>query len=69
MRSRGSFPSVVVTHPLGPLDNLALYRLIGGVFGRETPGRGLVRAIRGGIRRKRNPPRTAFPPRRVLYLI
>jgi len=28
-------PNLVVTHPLGPLDNLALYRLIGGVFGRR----------------------------------
>ncbi len=26
-------PHVIVTHPLGPRDNLALYRLIGGVFG------------------------------------
>lgn len=28
-------PHVIVTHPLGPLDNLALYRLLGGIFGRE----------------------------------
>ena len=28
-------PSVIVTHPLGPLDNLPLYRLLGGIFGRE----------------------------------
>jgi ABC-type Fe3+-hydroxamate transport system substrate-binding protein len=27
-------PHLVVTHPLAPLDNLALYRLIGGLFGR-----------------------------------
>jgi ABC-type Fe3+-hydroxamate transport system substrate-binding protein len=27
-------PHVIVTHPLAPLDNLPLYRLIGGVFGR-----------------------------------
>jgi len=27
-------PSVVVTHPLGPLDNPPLYRLLGGIFGR-----------------------------------
>jgi ABC-type Fe3+-hydroxamate transport system substrate-binding protein len=26
-------PEVIVTHPLAPLDNLALYRLIGGIFG------------------------------------
>jgi ABC-type Fe3+-hydroxamate transport system substrate-binding protein len=28
-------PHVVVTHPLGPRDNLALARLMGGVFGAE----------------------------------
>jgi ABC-type Fe3+-hydroxamate transport system substrate-binding protein len=28
-------PNVIVTHPLGPLDNLALYRLLGGIFGAE----------------------------------
>ena len=27
-------PSIVVTHPLGPLDNPPLYRLLGGIFGR-----------------------------------
>ncbi|WP_414691461.1 helical backbone metal receptor [Noviherbaspirillum sp.] len=28
-------PHVVVTHPLAPRDNLALYRLLGGIFGAE----------------------------------
>jgi ABC-type Fe3+-hydroxamate transport system substrate-binding protein len=28
-------PNVVVTHPLAPRDNLALYRLVGGIFGRD----------------------------------
>ena len=28
-------PSVIVTHPLAPLDNLELYRLLGGIFRRE----------------------------------
>ncbi len=28
-------PNVIVTHPLGPLDNLPLYRLLGGIFDRE----------------------------------
>ena len=28
-------PEVIVTHPLGPRDNLDLYRRIGGAFGRE----------------------------------
>jgi ABC-type Fe3+-hydroxamate transport system substrate-binding protein len=26
-------PHIIVTHPLAPLDNLALYRLLGGIFG------------------------------------
>lgn len=29
-------PNLIVTHPLGPLDNLALYRLLGGIFDRAT---------------------------------
>ena len=32
----GFVPNVIVTHPLGPLDNLPLYRLLGGIFGRES---------------------------------
>jgi ABC-type Fe3+-hydroxamate transport system substrate-binding protein len=28
-------PDVVVTHPMGPLDNPPLYRLLGGIFGVE----------------------------------
>ena len=28
-------PHLIVTHPLAPLDNIALYRLLGGIFGRE----------------------------------
>jgi ABC-type Fe3+-hydroxamate transport system substrate-binding protein len=28
-------PNVVVTHPLGPLDNVDLYRLLGQIFGRQ----------------------------------
>ena len=34
-------PHVIVTHPLGPLDNLALYRLLGGIFGREVAAEAL----------------------------
>jgi ABC-type Fe3+-hydroxamate transport system substrate-binding protein len=28
-------PHLIVTHPMSPLDNPELYRLIGGIFGRE----------------------------------
>ena len=34
-------PNVIVTHPLGPHDNLALYRLIGGIFGRDDEAHAL----------------------------
>ena len=32
---------VIVTHPLAPADNLELYTLLGGVFGRVAEARGL----------------------------
>ena len=35
-------PDVMVTHPLGPLDNVALYRLLGAVFGCEHEAERLV---------------------------
>lgn len=38
-------PHVVVTHPLGPLDNPPLYRLLGGIFGREARAEELVTAF------------------------
>lgn len=34
-------PHVVVTHPLEPRDNLALYRLIGGIFNRQAAAEAL----------------------------
>ncbi len=37
---------VVVTHPKAPQDNLALYRLLGGIFGRGTQAQALGRAFR-----------------------
>ena len=64
----GFVPTLVVTHPLAPLDNLALYRLIGGIFGREREAEDLCArfdaeytalAAAAG----------ALPPQRVLYLI
>jgi len=35
-------PHVVVTYPLNPRDNVALYRLLGGIFRRETEARSLI---------------------------
>ncbi len=36
-------PNLIVTHPLAPLDNLALYRQIGKAFGREREAELLCR--------------------------
>ena len=53
---RAFVPSVVVTHPLGPLDNPPLYRLLGGTFGRRGRGGEALRS-RSTRRTRRSPPR------------
>jgi ABC-type Fe3+-hydroxamate transport system substrate-binding protein len=56
---------VVVTHPLGPLDNLELYQRFGEIFGRQDQARRLCdefRAVMPGAIPNR-------PVERVLYLI
>jgi ABC-type Fe3+-hydroxamate transport system substrate-binding protein len=61
-------PSVIVTHPLGPLDNPALYRLLGGIFGRVARAEELTAAFK----RAYADAVTAcakLPRERVLYLI
>ncbi len=61
-------PHVIVTHPLGPLDNPPLYRLIGGVFGREAEAEGLCeRFARAYAACERAA--GSFAPNGVLYLI
>lgn len=57
--------SVVVTHPLGPLDNPPLYRLMGGIFGREAEAEVLCARFEEALQRARRP----RPIRRALYLI
>jgi len=64
----GFVPTLIVTHPLGPLDNLALYRLIGGIFGREDEAESLCRKFEEAYAALQSAAR-AFPPDRVLYLI
>jgi len=61
-------PHVIVTHPLAPRDNLALYRLIGGIFGREREAAALCDRFEAALA---DAGRAAadFPPERVLYLI
>jgi ABC-type Fe3+-hydroxamate transport system substrate-binding protein len=61
-------PHVVVTHPLAPLDNLALYRLLGTLFRREKETEELCRRFRGGYDRLLARARH-WPRERVLYLI
>jgi ABC-type Fe3+-hydroxamate transport system substrate-binding protein len=61
-------PALVVTHPLAPLDNLALFRLIGGIFGREREAEVLYErfvAEHAALERAAS----ALSPEKVLYLI
>jgi hypothetical protein len=60
-------PAVIVTHPLGPEDNLPLYALLGGVFDREESAARLSGALLSKLERLRGAP--PGPPQRVLYLI
>lgn len=57
---------VVVTHPLIPEDNVALYRLIGGIFNRLAEAEALVRQFKQALATLRQ---IAWPQRQVLYLI
>jgi hypothetical protein len=59
-------PNIVVTHPLGPGDNLALYRLIGAIFDREAEAERLCAELEDGLATLRG---RAYPEREVLYLI
>lgn len=60
-------PHVIVTHPLAPRDNLALYRLLGGIFGAEQQAERLCADFeREHAALLARPPR---PMRDVLYCI
>ena len=59
-------PSVVVTHPLGPLDNIGLYRLLGGIFGRNEEAERLCHDFDLAVR---NLSDSEHPLEHVLYLI
>ncbi len=63
---RAFVPNVVVTHPQAPEDNLPLYRLIGGLFGRTPEAERLC----GDLQRELDACRAVeWPRERVLYLI
>ena len=60
-------PNVVVTHPNAPGDNLALYALLAGIFGREIEAEHLAERLRSELDAIAALP--ALPPRPTLYLI
>jgi ABC-type Fe3+-hydroxamate transport system substrate-binding protein len=59
-------PDVIVTHPLGPEDNPALYRLIGGIFGKEREAEAMSARFTAALASLRDFAR-ALPRRRVAY--
>jgi ABC-type Fe3+-hydroxamate transport system substrate-binding protein len=64
----GFTPHIIVTHPLKPDDNLALYRLLGSIFGRRDAAEQLCLAFQQA-RDELGAAAAALPERRVLYLI
>ncbi len=65
---REFIPHLVVTHPQRPEDNLALYRLIGGIFGRRAEAEALCGRFSSALAALAAQ-RAALPPRRVVYFI
>lgn len=61
-------PNVIVTHPLGPLDNLPLFRLLGGIFSREGRAEELCKAFQRAYAEAVGAC-ADLPRERVLYLI
>ena len=61
-------PHIVVTHPLEPADNLALYRLLGGIFNRRDEAENWCRRFEEALRALQDTS-TDKRPMRVLYLI
>ncbi len=59
-------PNVIVTHPVAPQDNLALFRLIGGLFGAEAKAEALCMEFERELALTAATPSL---PRRVLYCI
>lgn len=59
-------PNVIVTHPLAPQDNLALYRLLGGIFGVQAAAESLCAGFERELALTLAQPQR---PQRVLYVI
>ncbi len=62
----GFVPSIVVTHPLAPEDNLGLYRLLGGIFGGAAEAERLCGEFEAAYA---DLTARSHPPSAVLYLI
>jgi ABC-type Fe3+-hydroxamate transport system substrate-binding protein len=60
-------PHVIVTHPLAPRDNLALYRLLGGIFGAQAQAERLCTNFEHEYAALQAAPHG--PPQTVLYCI
>lgn len=60
-------PTVFVTHPLLPSDNIDLYRAMGALFNRKAAADSLVKAFEEAQAGLRSP--IDLPVQRVLYLI
>lgn len=65
---RAIVPHVIVTHPNAPQDNIALYRLLGGIFRCEARAQRLVERFDAAFAECVEVARS-FTPERVLYLI
>lgn len=59
-------PHLIITHPLAPLDNLDLYRMMGNLFGAQVRAEKLCDEFRATYRAVAEQP---FAERAVLYLI
>ncbi len=64
----GFIPNVIVTHPCVPEDNVALYRLLGGIFGVEQSAEDLVSRFTAALA-EADAMRARLAPEQVLYLI
>lgn len=61
-------PHIIVTHPVQPQDNLELYQLLGGIFGKPKQAAQLSAAFRQAYQDLLGAAET-WPVKRVLYLI
>jgi ABC-type Fe3+-hydroxamate transport system substrate-binding protein len=61
-------PSVIVTHPMGPLDNTGLYQLLGAIFRREPEAEELTRRFEAAYQEAVEAT-CGLPRERVLYVI